>query len=303
MKHTFSNAQCAHVWASQSQDYGRGSSLSFNGPTIKSYSTNMATFVRPNVVFVNVEHYSVTTSKHQGHIWRALSDDLKIFKVFNDAVLNTRPESLKSIRAYYVDEMNTMAIKFTRARLNAEYILREWRRTRSMLEDFCKTFKRAIPKYLDIDNSVGLGRAIDCARKQTEQVRKESEAKRQIRAKLQMEINNELPQRRALWLNGVSNESLQICKSESGVYLRQDVFTEIMLRRMGKEIETSNGARIPYGAGQMLFNRWRLSPSKLIGKHAGSFEIVESDAAHIRAGCTTITAQEINRFAKQENWL
>ena len=37
MKTVFDNRQLAHVWASQSQEHGRGSSFYFNGRVIYSY--------------------------------------------------------------------------------------------------------------------------------------------------------------------------------------------------------------------------------------------------------------------------
>jgi hypothetical protein len=80
MKTVFSNSQCAHVWAQQSQQHGRGSSVSFRGPSFKSYRTTIAKFVRaPNgghprdVVLFSSQSYSITTNgKHKANAWRAV---------------------------------------------------------------------------------------------------------------------------------------------------------------------------------------------------------------------------------------
>lgn len=76
-----SHSDLAHVWAQQSFAYGRASDgrMYFEGATIYSYGHHfpMATFTPYRVdgqqlVLVNSRSYSVSTGKHQRHVWHAL---------------------------------------------------------------------------------------------------------------------------------------------------------------------------------------------------------------------------------------
>lgn len=73
MKTVFNNAQTAHVWAQQTQDQGRSTNgnLFFRGKVIYSYGHHfpLAMFVPEyDIVLVNSDSYSVSTSKHQGYV-------------------------------------------------------------------------------------------------------------------------------------------------------------------------------------------------------------------------------------------
>lgn len=76
MKTVFDNAMTCHVWAQQSQPYGRNSngSLFFEGRTIYSYGHHfpMAQFHENGAVYLNPESYSVTTSAHQSLVCGAV---------------------------------------------------------------------------------------------------------------------------------------------------------------------------------------------------------------------------------------
>ena len=65
MRTVFSNAETAHVWAQQIQDYGRNSkeSLWFEGPALYSYRTVIA-YIHEGVCYYTTESYSVTTTSH-----------------------------------------------------------------------------------------------------------------------------------------------------------------------------------------------------------------------------------------------
>lgn len=76
MKTVFSNTQCTHVWAQQSQPHGRGPSIHFDGATLFSYQTPIARFVIANgsrVALYTTEKYSMTTAKHMHYARRAWS--------------------------------------------------------------------------------------------------------------------------------------------------------------------------------------------------------------------------------------
>lgn len=85
MRTVFSNAQCAHVWAQQTQPHGRGPSVKFDRETFYSYQTPIARIVRDalgrTVALCTSERYSVTTEgKHKAHVRRALRGDMPVFE-------------------------------------------------------------------------------------------------------------------------------------------------------------------------------------------------------------------------------
>ena len=66
-----SNLQTSHAWANSISNQGRNSnnSLNFRENVIYSYNTPMAEFIEDtNIVLLNTEKYSVTTSAHQSII-------------------------------------------------------------------------------------------------------------------------------------------------------------------------------------------------------------------------------------------
>ena len=81
MKKVFDNSMTCHVWAQQTQEEGRNSksSIFFEGKTIYSYGRHfwMGHFIKPDVVLLNSESYSVTTGQHQdevsGAVWGTTS--------------------------------------------------------------------------------------------------------------------------------------------------------------------------------------------------------------------------------------
>jgi len=85
-KTVFDTSQCAHVWAQQSQDWGRNAkgTVFFERETIYSYGHHfpMARFIRPNVVLVNSAKFSVSTSSHQRDVESAIRHK-KTFEVRN----------------------------------------------------------------------------------------------------------------------------------------------------------------------------------------------------------------------------
>ena len=78
MKRVFSNDMAVHVWAQQKQSDGRNSkgSITFEGPTLYSYRTPIATFAKGTrgrkAVLLSQERYSVTTAHHISMAWRAI---------------------------------------------------------------------------------------------------------------------------------------------------------------------------------------------------------------------------------------
>lgn len=77
MRKVFDAQQVCHLWANQSQDEARtaGQNLYFTGATLVSYGDHyvIGHFLDDGRVLMNDASYSMTTSKHSGYAWQALS--------------------------------------------------------------------------------------------------------------------------------------------------------------------------------------------------------------------------------------
>lgn len=84
MKKVFSShREVAHIWAQQNKEEGRACNVFFKGTKIYSYGKHfvIANFVKPNVVLFNSENYSISTSKHQTYVLRAIPNNVRVFNV------------------------------------------------------------------------------------------------------------------------------------------------------------------------------------------------------------------------------
>lgn len=89
IKTVFKNSECAHVWASQTQEHGRNAngSLYFNGTSIYSYGRHyhlgeILTVKGQRVVMINTKGYSSTTTQH---IWDVKSATSHMISIDCDA--------------------------------------------------------------------------------------------------------------------------------------------------------------------------------------------------------------------------
>ncbi len=79
-----SNSEIPHLWAHQTQSEARASSISFRGATVYSYSTAMGRILKTGqAVLLNRARYSVSTSKHQRYVSRAVSHYPHRFEIYD----------------------------------------------------------------------------------------------------------------------------------------------------------------------------------------------------------------------------
>jgi len=74
MKTVYPSTEIAHLWAHATQDSARnpGGNVSFAGGILYSYNTTIAVRVAPTLFVVDVGRFSITTSKHQSWVRRAI---------------------------------------------------------------------------------------------------------------------------------------------------------------------------------------------------------------------------------------
>lgn len=118
----------AHVWAHRLQEEARNStrSLFFNGDTIYSYGRHfpIARHVTDKhgraCVLFTTRDYSVTTSGHKSAVRCAIPDGLRVFHVQD---VTAQPNA--GVLDGYAMRIESALLKATRARLNADWHLRD----------------------------------------------------------------------------------------------------------------------------------------------------------------------------------
>jgi hypothetical protein len=88
MKKVFnSNDELCKAWASEKQNFGKTKNMFFEGPALYSYGRHyMVAYIHTlsngeKIYFVNQNHYSRTTQRHQSIAWRAVFDNKQKFWV------------------------------------------------------------------------------------------------------------------------------------------------------------------------------------------------------------------------------
>lgn len=306
MKKVFSNGELCHVWASLSQDEGRGSSMSFNasypfpygserfrgwtGSRIYSYSTIMgAIFTRPDGVqlaIINMHSYSPTTGKHQRNISRAVHNrfDVVCYPVYLERGASSFDIESQSLFNGLVRETLERAAGFvlsSRKRRKEDGRLYDVNMAAGLLDDLQKIadffgHEYTRPASLDLI-------AEDIA-KARELERLEREA---ARARIAAEQAEDLKR----WLAG------------------EDVrnhFAELKLRIKGEEIQTTHGARVPVDHAREiwpLLARWKAEGKTYTGAvngrsiRLGVYSVDSFDGLTLKVGCHLIPWGELERMA------
>jgi hypothetical protein len=132
MKTSFTNRQCSHIWAQQTQPHGHSSSMRFDGARLYSYSTCIAEIVdvseyvsvqaggERKVALLTSNKYSITTSSTHMPAAHSAVANLRQFTV----PMLSHAENLKHLeaeyRAYAAKLMHVRDLhSYTRERLTA----------------------------------------------------------------------------------------------------------------------------------------------------------------------------------------
>ena len=138
----------ASKWAEQSQERGRNThdSISFEGKTIYSYSTAIASFVKSDVVLISDKYYSRTTSNHQQTVLWKVTHGIRKYCVNNctascESEHNSNVENLM----WLIKERSD---KFWRARKRKEYHFQLVQNRLKEVKAYCKEFSLTLPILL-----------------------------------------------------------------------------------------------------------------------------------------------------------
>ena len=337
MKTHFKSTEIAHVWANQSAPMGRSpGAMSFNGECLLSYSTVIARIInyKGKRAFVfDTYGFSVSTSKHQGRARCAVPSDAQKFFVNcgqRGQSLNFTPAEL---RDYYLAKFNRELPVEKLAHKNAANLSAKYSWLEKAIE-VCKFFGLACValenKAAKIKPQVELAwqqiaereAKLKASRELREQTRKAKITASAIAAwnKIesgQLKISEVSSYKMKLALPDdllakfesaqVKFEAEKIQRWQAGESVHLDYSLPAMVRRESDELVTSKGARVPISEAEKAF---RFASIRKAGWHkngerlqVGNYELDAVNESGIVAGCHRISWDEINRFAKSENWI
>lgn len=295
-----SNSNVAHAWANQVKEKLTGSNFYFRGPSLYSYSTEIARFVEGKPIFTT-RTYSVSTSRHQSearsatrHLFRFYVDcemyELRQHFTFADCAPFIA-DTFKRKVLYLVDKAKT-------AKSISHYIT-QIQATASEAEQFrfrhCPTYEygygelgspflEIVEACLQEQHGINVPR-----RKQVEAnfkaQQEEKRAKEQAKWEaIQAERAKELPELRARW--------------KAGEKVHRYDLGPIMLRLKEGHIETSRGAVLLESEARQL---WMLmqNGASIEGREIGAYVGKEYNKDFLVIGCHEIPMSEVLEMAEK----
>lgn len=289
-KKVFKSVEVAHIWAQQKQEEGQNAqgNIFFQGKSIYSYGLHfeMARFIKPDVVLRTTRRYSVTTAKHLSYVWRALSDNQKMFDVptFDDHSENGH---------YLAKEIRETIDKLNRSRTFISGRLDRISGATNKAREYLGLFK----KEMTITARNEIRKLDKYFHKVLTQDRIDLLKSREVENKKRANVRYE-EQRR---LNALeAGERLEKWKTGELNYLNAGD-SPIALRIKGDNIETSHGATVPLLAARELWDKLqRREP--LHGMTLGEYTVQGLADGILTVGCHKIPLMEVLRMAKNLNW-
>lgn len=290
------NRQVAHLWANQSRQEAKGSHFYFEGDTIYSYGAHfpIARHYLGAVLFTS-RSYSNTTAKHKGHV-RQACNHLESFTVENPA-LNPSGKDVRN----YAESIKTLSAALARAR-DPQWKLESLQREINEANRFCEKFGFQTRFSMPDETTLAALR---------EKSRLESIRKAKATAARNAKIEAENAEAIAKWIAG---ESASLPYSVQKVFLRVRQFSingessDGSATTWTTQLETSKGARVPIAEAEKTFRFIMLKRESGWHRNGETFRIGDFhlDAVNefgIVAGCHRIAWDEIERFAKTQNWI
>ena len=322
MRHVFRNsAECAHVWASRSQDDGRAGNVTFKNDSIYSYGWwEMARFIEvkgQTIVLMRNWSYSSETSKHMNYVHGALrglsyeivychGEPKSTYSWYGRGggnLLNHK-ESIK----YWLDRMRDSHQKLKRAKY-PDWQVNQNHSARKSIIDYCLLFDLELPKemidfYLDPDDIAPLLAAKEKRAKELEAGADERAAKRkESLIKKNQEKVDEFLINEVRWMNG-ENVPTTFRLNSSGRYRWHSSnnieFSQTRLRIKNETVETSRQAYVPVKDAKLL---WALIKNgrDIKGHNIGGYTVISMNGV-LKIGCHEIKREEMERFVEKYNW-
>ena len=283
MKRVFSTSlQVAHLYANQSQNDARCRNASFDSLSFYSYSTRIA-YLHNNkpepLLLIDSYGYSNTTRSHVGDLFRAFDSNTKILRV---PAVHPRLGDHDVNYNYFFSQIADALASAKKARTRGPEYITDANNT---IEDM-RWYAEFFELMWDIPEPVHI--AADALDKMNQQRQAARDAKL---AKEKLDQAEKL----ALWMAG-----------DASVHM---YFTDLRLRLIGEEIQTSHGARIPVADALKFWPILRRLHNKnmdFVFKSEvkfGSYQARHFKDDMLVVGCHNIPYSEIERMAVQLNLL
>lgn len=280
------NAELAHIWANELKDQGRGSNMFFEGKTIYSYGYHfpIASIIegkRDRLTLFTSKSYSNTTSKHKGHVIRAITTR---YCIVPDVRLNTvnlgdMARSHEINLNYLRESIEKTLEKASRSRVHGQIYIAEIEQYRQDFIRYAEFFK---PKMNTANKkmlkSLLKGDYIpESLRDKAKYAEAKAEAQRIAR---QLKIEAEQEERLQAWINGAD--------------LGGNMFYKTCLRVKDGFVETSRGAKVSVESAKVAYK------ALLLGKLGSGYNIdgytVISVNGTLKIGCHEIPIEEVHRI-------
>lgn len=343
MKECFTSNEIAHIWANQDTSgitHGRvsGGSMSFDGGAFKSYQTVIGNIIRykgKKAFVLDRESFSVTTSKQQSKLSRAIPGLDQVFHVHCGRLGQYLDFTPQTLRDYYLAKFKDTGEPHKIAHVNANQIISRESSLGLALEvchffslptaailNMQKRFQsQVIHARIILENRKQKLESTAAKREQNQRIKNTTLAVEKCNLVLSgaadmddVYFNPDFlpPDLREKWnVALVGHEALKIRRWLAGENVTLGHSLPAILRREADEIVTSKGARIPVAEGEKAF---RFAVAVLAkrpeGWHrngetfkVGDYQLDAINAQGIVAGCHRIGWSEIERFAKAEGWV
>lgn len=332
MKHVFStSSEVLHVWAQQGQSDARCSNVNFNGRTCYSYGSHypLGHFVTNKAgevaVLINHSGYSVTTAKHIREACGAVSHHRQL-RVRSTNLMRDLVNATYKARSDSTPDYDYIA-----GRISSEVLLvLRGLESRLMSNDAAKRKLVTLEKWkgeaaLECETLSNMLAWFNPKAKLTRDARKalsalsltpeamkagaakarELEARKREKLRKAAAIANAAFIKEALpaWLAGIDHIQTETGLRATCNALREH-YSHTLLRVVGEEVQTSQGARFPLAHGLKALpliravvargEVWKRNGHTI---HLGHYQIDSIEHGAIVAGCHTIPISEVERLA------
>jgi hypothetical protein len=300
----------AHLWAHQTQDEARNphGNFYFEGNTIYSYGSHfpIARHMGENTILLTTRGYSSTTAGHISDVRRAIPDTKTVFNVVN-VTARDKSEHLENFSTL-VEEITAIREHFEKSLLKKAELRRTLEERVKHANAYSAEFK--LRKRVPLVKTKEVRKAI----KISEEKRKVHDARVNARREAQQaKYYAEVKQCEAELARDSADLIAAWCRGDAISAFAHNTIRElpVMLRTRDGNLETSKGAIVPLADAALAFGKvvglrrlgrsWKRNGEQI---YVGDFQIDSiSETGDVVAGCHRIHWDEIERFAKSQNWL
>lgn len=320
MKKVFSNHwEVCHIYASQSQKYGRAGNIHFKDNIIYSYRWYIMSVIRGKNAFIRNYAYSRSTGTHLSLLRSALSGNYNIVECSEPELTGTRAKDNFANFADFLDLAKELQGKFERSKLQADFYEREYnslhndvcnylnavncRHYKRFMDEFLSYSPRALGSYKKIIDRNDYNLRIKELKNRLQIIREHREKKRLAKLMNSAKYLEEIENFKQRWREGEASHyyfSHTFCIDGVEFYVSLHNLP-VLLRLKGNEIQTSKGACVSLESAHKLYERIK-NRKTIKGEPIGHYTVRGLEPDDLIVGCHRIPLNEINLLAESLGW-